>query len=63
MEEFHLRHLYTSHGGNHLSMSRVFNDMEVGCSVPDFVLSHIQTTTQSKIDPSSKNLIENLVGE
>ena len=40
-EEFHLRHLYISQGGNHLTMSRVFNDLKVDSSVPEVVLSHI----------------------
>ena len=62
-EEFHLRHLYISNGGNHLSMSRVLNEQQASSSVPEVVLSHIQCTTQRRIDPSSLNLIDFLTGE
>ena len=44
-------------------MSRVFNEQQAGSSVPEVLLSHIQCTTQRRIDPSSLNLIDYLTGE
>jgi hypothetical protein len=44
-------------------MSRVLNEQQASSSVPEVVLSHIQCTTQRRIDPSSLNLIDFLTGE
>ena len=44
-------------------MSRVLNEQQASSSVPEVVLSHIQCTTQRRIDPSSLNLINFLTGE
>jgi hypothetical protein len=44
-------------------MSRVLDNQQAFSSIPEVVLSHIQCTTQRRIDPSSLNLIDFLTGE
>ena len=44
-------------------MSRVLDDQQASSSVQEVLLSHIQCTTQRRIDPSSLNLIDFLTGE
>ncbi len=41
IDKFHVRHLYPSNGGNHLSMSRVLNDQCLTDTRPKNILSSI----------------------
>lgn len=63
VEEFHVRHLYSTYGGSHLSMSRMPTDHFNTSNSPSKIFASNQIATMEKIGPESRFIIDYLFAE